>query len=106
MIINIKNMVSRRAEVIVNNILARLRLDVAYVTRGQVMLKGRVLQYQLRLLDKALKETGFEIMIDKKNLLIQKVKNIIHEIVYWNEEPLTVKFSCYLSKRLNYSYTY
>ena len=106
MLINIKNMVCQRCEIIVNNILTSLGLDVVYVTKGQVMLKGRVLQYQLRLLDKALKETGLEIIIDKKNLLIQKVKNIIHEMVYSDDEPVAVKFSYYLSQRLNYSYTY
>jgi len=106
MIINIKNMVCKRCEIIVNNILTNLGLEVEYVTKGQVMLKGRVLQYQLRLLDKFLRETGLEIVIDKKSLLIQKIKNIIYETVYTDEEPLTIKFSCYLSKRLNYSYTY
>jgi YesN/AraC family two-component response regulator len=106
MIINIKNMVCQRCEIIVNNILQNLGLEVEYVTKGQVMLKGRVLQYQLRLLDKFLKETGLEIIIDKKSLLIQKIKNIVFEMVYTDEEPLAIKFSCYLSKRLNYSYTY
>ncbi|MGG9960195.1 helix-turn-helix domain-containing protein [Ferruginibacter sp. SUN106] len=106
MLINIKNMVCQRCEIIVNNILTNLGLDVAWVTKGQAMIKGRVLQYQLRLLDNALKETGLEIIIDKKSLLIQKVKNIIHETVYWDAEPPAIKFSCYLSQRLNYSYTY
>ena len=106
MLINIKNMVCQRCEIIVNNILTNLGLEVVYVTKGQAMLKGKIMQYQLRLLDKALKETGLEIIIDKKNLLIQKVKNIIHEMVYTDEEPPAIKFSCYLSQRLNYSYTY
>lgn len=106
MLINIKNMVCQRCEIIVNNILNNLGLDVAWVAKGQAMIKGRVMQYKLRMLDNALKEIGLEIMIDKKSLLIQKVKNIIHETVYWSEEPITVKFSIYLSQRLNYSYAY
>lgn len=106
MIINIKNMVCKRCEIIVNNILTNLGLEVEYITQGQVMLKGRVLQYQLKLLDKFLKETGLEIIVDKKSLLIQKIKNIILEMVYSDDEPSPIKFSHYLSKRLNYSYTY
>ena len=106
MIINIKNMVCQRCEIIVKNISDSLGLEVAHITRGQMILKGRVMQYQLRLLDKALRETGLEIIIDKKSLLIQKVKNVIHETVYFEQEPLNLKFSCYLSQRLNYSYTY
>ena len=56
-------------------------LEVEYITQGQVMLKGRVLQYQLKLLDKFLKETGLEIIVDKRTLLIQKIKNIVFEMV-------------------------
>jgi len=106
MIINIKNMVGRHDEIIVSNILNRLRLNVTYVTSGQVKLRGRVLQYQLRMLDNTLKEEGLEIIIAKKTLLVQKVKNLIYEMVYCDDEPLPVKFSGYLSQRLHYSYTY
>ena len=106
MLITIKNMVRQGCETIVKNILASVGLEAADITDEQVLLKGRVLQFQLRLLDKALQNTGLEIVIDKKGLLTQKVKNIIHEIVYYDEAPLTMKLSCYLSQRLNYSYTY
>jgi len=99
-------MVRQSCETIVNNVLTSIGLEVAQIKEEQVLLKGRVLQYQLRLLDKALKETGLEVIVDKKSLLIQKVKNIVHEVVYYDEAPLTMKLSCYLSKRLNYSYTY
>lgn len=106
MLIKIKNMVCERCENIVNTIVQNLGLEAEYIAQGQVMLKGRVLQYQLRLLDKFLKETGLEVIVDKKSLLIQKVKNIIYEMVYTDQAPATEKFSDYLSRRLNYSYTY
>jgi hypothetical protein len=75
MIIHIKNMICQRCEIIVDNILHNLGLEGTHIAKGSVLIKGRVLQYQLRLLDKALKETGLEIIIDKKSLLIQKIKN-------------------------------
>ena len=106
MIINIKNMVNRRTEIIVTDILARLRLDVAYIAGGQVVLRGRVLQYQLHMLHNTLQEQGLEISIDKKDLLVQKIKNLIYEMVNCDEQPLPIKFSGYLSQRLHYSYTY
>ena len=34
------------------------------------------------------------------------IKNIIFEIIYFATEPLAIKFSCYLSSRLNYNYAY
>ena len=39
-------------------------------------------------------------------MLIQKIKQVIIELVHYSEEPLRVKFSEYLSRQLNYDYTY
>jgi AraC-like DNA-binding protein len=54
----------------------------------------------------ALMRSGLELMDDKKSMLIQKIKNVIIELVHYSEEPLRVKFSEYLSHKLNYDYTY
>ena len=45
-------------------------------------------------------------MDDKKSVLIQKIKNVIVELVHYSEEPLVIKFSEYLSQKLNHDYTY
>lgn len=39
-------------------------------------------------------------------MLIQKIKNVIIELVHYSEEPLIVNFSVYLSEKLGYDYTY
>ncbi|GAB2812967.1 helix-turn-helix domain-containing protein [Ferruginibacter profundus] len=106
MIINIKNMVCKRCEMIVNDILRQLNIEGKFISMGQLMLKKNITHYQIRQLNLALKETGLEIIFDKKSLLVQKVKDIIYEIIYCCEEPLPVKFSYYLSSRLHYNYTY
>jgi AraC-like DNA-binding protein len=51
-------------------------------------------------------KSGLELMDDKKSVLIQKIKNAIVEMVHYSEEPLVVKFSEYLSHKLNHDYTY
>lgn len=43
---------------------------------------------------------------DKKSILIQKIKNVIVDLVHYSEEPLTVKFSEFLSGKLEHDYTY
>ena len=106
MIISIKNMVCQRCKIIVNNILTHLGLEADYITIGQISLKQNPLQYQLKQLDAALKETGLEIIFDKRSLIVQRIKSIIFEMVYFSSEPLLIKFSCYLSEKLNYSYAY
>ena len=45
-------------------------------------------------------------MDDKKSVLIQKIKNVIIELVHYSEEPLVINFSDFLSQKLNYDYTY
>ncbi len=45
-------------------------------------------------------------MDDKKAVLIEKIKNIIIEMVHYKDELLKMNFSDYLSEKLNYDYTY
>ena len=45
-------------------------------------------------------------MDDKKSVLIQKIKNVIIELIHYSEEPLTIKFSEFLSQKLKHDYTY
>ncbi|MBS1510134.1 MAG: helix-turn-helix transcriptional regulator [Bacteroidetes bacterium] len=106
MIINVKNMVCQRCTIIVNNILSSLNLEAEYITIGQIRLKNAPMHYKLKQLDAALRETGLEIIHDKRSLIVQKIKNIIFDLVHYSEEPLAIKFSCYLSGKLNYSYAY
>lgn len=106
MIIYVKNMICLRCKIVVNNILTNFGIEAADIKIGAILLKGRISNAMQRQLDAALKETGLELIFDKKNLLVQKIKNIIFEIIYHSNEPLVMKFSCYLSNRLNYNYTY
>jgi AraC-like DNA-binding protein len=106
MVIYVKNMISQRCKIVVNNILQGFGLQVKEVTIGEIRLEEKLPGAKLLQLDAALKETGLELVFDKKDQLVQQIKNIIFEIVYFRTEPIAMKFSCYLSKRLNYNYTY
>ncbi len=106
MIIYVKNMVSQRCKIVVNNILQGFGLDAKDIMIGAVLLKEKVPGFKLVQLDAALKETGLELVFDKKSQLVQQIKNIIIEIIHFSTEPLVMKFSYFLSERLNYNYTY
>jgi AraC-like DNA-binding protein len=45
-------------------------------------------------------------MEDKKSIFIEKIKNIIIEMIHYSEKPLKTNFSDYLSEKLNYDYKY
>jgi AraC-like DNA-binding protein len=54
----------------------------------------------------ALLNSGLELLDDKKSVLIQKIKNVIVELIHYSEEPLVINFSDHLSQKLNHNYTY
>jgi AraC-like DNA-binding protein len=54
----------------------------------------------------ALLKSGLELLDDKKSVLIQKIKNVIIELIHYSEEPLAINFSDHLSQKLNHNYTY
>ncbi|CAN5126022.1 hypothetical protein BH20BAC1_BH20BAC1_08980 [soil metagenome] len=43
---------------------------------------------------------------DKRSMLIEKIKNVIVDLVHHSNEQLQTNFSDYLSKKLEYDYTY
>jgi AraC-like DNA-binding protein len=45
-------------------------------------------------------------MDDKRAMLIEKIKNVIVEMVHYDEELPKTNFSDFLSKKLDYDYTY
>jgi YesN/AraC family two-component response regulator len=51
-------------------------------------------------------KSGLELMDDKRTVLIEKIKNVIIDLVYHSDEPLSINFSRYLSEKLDHDYTY
>lgn len=102
----IKNMVCTRCKMLVKDELSRLGLAFNAVELGSADLVEDISPEQKQSLREALLRSGLELMDDKKGILIQKIKNIIVELVHYKEEPLTIKLSEYLSQKLNRNYTY
>jgi PAS domain S-box-containing protein len=49
---------------------------------------------------------SFGLLDDKKPLLVEKIKNLILDLVHYSDDQLQTNFSDYLSKELQYDYTY
>jgi len=84
----------------------KLDLHCVKVDLGEVEIEESLSPAKRDELKAALNKFGLELLDDKKNVLIEKIKSIIVEVIHYSEEPMRVKFSDYLSSRLNYSYTY
>ena len=102
----IKNMVCIRCKMVVKTELTKLGLHYTSVELGEVDIVEDISALEHEQFKAALLKSGLELMEDKKSVLIQKIKNVIIELVHYSEEPLAINFSEYLSQKLQHDYTY
>lgn len=102
----IKNMVSIRCKMIVRPELQRLKIHCVNVELGEAVLSEDLDKEKYNLLKDALLPHGLELMETKKSKLIEKIKNVVIEMVHYSDEPPTQNFSTYLSEKLHYDYHY
>jgi len=101
----IKYMVSNRCKMLVKDELKKLNLHFI-VNMGEVEIMENITDEQREQIRLALRESGLELMDDKKAMLIEKIKTIIIEMVHYTDELPKSNFSDYLSEKLNHDYTY
>ncbi len=99
-------MVSNRCKAVVKEELKKLGLHFIVVDLGEVDILEQITEEQRDQLKSALFQAGLELMEDKKGILIEKIKNVIVEMIHHNNEMPSLKFSTYLSEKLHYDYTY
>ncbi len=99
-------MVSIRCKMIVKAELEKLGMQYRSVDLGVVNLLVPITnELRIKLRTELLK-SGLELMEDKKAILIEKIKNIIIEMIHYADELPKTNFSVYLSEKLDYDYTY
>jgi AraC-like DNA-binding protein len=86
--------------------LDKLGLHYGVVDLGEVDIKEDLTAEQRILLKTDLLNSGLELMDDKKAMLIEKIINVIIEMVHYADELPKANFSDYLSEKLEYDYTY
>jgi len=91
---------------VVKEELSRLGLHFIIVDMGVVDIMEDLTTEQRDEIGLALKKSGLELMDDKKAVLIEKIKNVIIEMVHYSEELPKKNFSDFLSSKLNYDYSY
>jgi len=106
MILHIKNMVSNRCKIIVKTELDRLVIQHGKIELGEVEIYSILGYERYECLATALMETGLELIFDKKELLIEKIKHIIINMVHYEPYLKKSKNSEYISSRANLDYTY
>ena len=102
----IKYMVSLRCKMMVKEELKKLGLHYIFVNLGEVEIMENLSEETRTELKNALLQSGLELMDDKRAILIEKIKNLIIEMVHHSDEMIKVNLSAYLSEKLNHDYTY
>jgi AraC-like DNA-binding protein len=99
-------MVSLRCKMIVKDELKKLGLQYVLVDLGMVDIMGTLTQEQHDQLKENLSKSGLELMDDRKAILIEKIKNVIIEMIHYADELPKVNYSDYISEKLHHDYTY
>lgn len=99
-------MVSNRCKLAVKDELKKLGLHFIVVDLGEVEIMEKISAEQREVLKVRLHDSGFELMDDRKAVLIEQIKNVIIEMVHHTEETIKINFSVFLSEKLNHDYTY
>jgi len=102
----IKFMVSLRCKMIVKEELQKLGLKYVVIDLGVVEVMEDITPEQHDLLKANLLKSGLELLDDKRSILIEKVKNVITELIHYSDELPRVNYSDYISEKLDYDYTY
>lgn len=102
----IKYMVSLRCKMFVKAELEALGIMHGDVELGEVEVSDTLSDAKRRELSDALSTGGLELMVDKRAMLVERIKRVVVEMVHYSEEPPKVNFSVHLSKALHCDYTY
>ena len=102
----IKNMVCDRCIMVVQNELEKLGLDAKNIKLGEVILSKEITSLEKENLSKTLEPLGFEVIDDKKGRIIEKIKNIIIDLVHHQDSDVKTNLSGVLSDKLHHDYNY
>jgi AraC-like DNA-binding protein len=104
--IYIKYMVSLRCKMMVKEALDNLGLHYKSIDLGFVELEDDITEIQHIQLKQNLLPCGLELLDDKRSILIERIKNVIIQMIHYSEEPPTINYSDFISQKLHYDYTY
>ncbi|WP_160129462.1 helix-turn-helix domain-containing protein [Kordia antarctica] len=102
----IKYMVSLRCKLMVKLEIEKLGLQYTSIQLGMIEINENITDEVKEKLKLNLAVSGLELLDDKKSILIDKIKTIVIEMIHYSDEVPRVNFSDFISKKLDYDYTY
>ncbi len=102
----IKNMVCSRCIMVVRNEIEKAGLHPLQVELGEVEIQEDLDKDSLKAFDRQLRQFGFELIDDRKSRTIEKIKNLIVELVHHSDEHIHTNLSDYIAGHVNQEYNY
>lgn len=102
----VKYMVSLRCILKVKEELKKLGIWYVVVDLGVIEILEDITDEQRKQLKLNLLKSGLELLDDSKSILIERIKNVIVEMIHYSDELPKVNYSDYISEKLGYDYTY
>lgn len=99
-------MVSLRCKMVIKAAAEELKIPYNSVELGFIEMNEKLNDSILEKFKAKLLKSGLEVLDDHRSILIEKIKNVIIEMVHYSDEFPKVNFSNYLSEKLDYDYTY
>jgi AraC-like DNA-binding protein len=93
------------AKIHLDHLLKESNLSYKNIGFGEIEILEALSEEKTMELSTKLLENGIEIVENQKSIFVQKIKDVIVEMVQ-NPDNITVKSSVYLSEKLNYNYSY
>jgi AraC-like DNA-binding protein len=102
----IKYMVSLRCKMLVKDELTNMGLHCMTVDLGVVDITEEINEETRVQLKTILARSGLELLDNKKSILIERIKNVIIEMIHYADELPKLNYSDHISEKLHYDYTY
>jgi len=86
--------------------LKKLNIQFTNIDLGVVEIPYEISKKKRSQLKQNLLKSGLELLDDKRSILIEKIKNVVVEMIHYSDELPKVNYSDYISEKLGYDYTY
>jgi YesN/AraC family two-component response regulator len=91
---------------VVKAALEELGIKYTQVVLGEADLLESITEEEHKQLKRLLQQSGLELIDDETSMLIEKIKNVVIEMVHYSDNVPKEKFSVYLSEKLHENYAH
>lgn len=98
-------MVCDRCKMVVQQSFEKVGFQVVHTRLGEVEVVSDFHKDQAIQISDLLRLYGFELLENRNDLITEKIKNIIVELIHYQHESLKINFSDYLSEKLHRDYS-